>query len=158
MSRRQASVVSALVALCVVGAVSCSNAQSTEPATPTAPAGDAMVDAPWFDVSWPKVEMPKFAWKPWGGGEAAKPAADGNPIADTLDRVSSASGRAARSVREGWGSMMSKLPWGPGSAPPGSTASNDGPGFWSRMFSAGEPQGSQTVTEFLAQERVSQVR
>lgn len=130
-------------------------AQSADPST----TDDTMVDSPWFDVSWPKIEMPKLSWKPWGGDAKPAGASGDNPIADTLDKVSIASGRAARSVREGWGSMVSRLPFGPGSAPPGSrTASNDGPGFWSRLFAPEEPQGSQTVTEFLAQERVSQVR
>lgn len=126
--------------------------------TPAERTNDPMVDSPWFKLGWPKVSMPELSWKPWGNDAAPDAAPGGNPVAETLDRVSSASGRAASAVRDGWGSMLSKLPFGPGSAPPGTNAGRNEPGFFSRMFGPQEPQGAQTVAEFLAQERPSQVR
>ncbi|MEO1496722.1 MAG: hypothetical protein AAFV43_06185 [Planctomycetota bacterium] len=148
-----------LLCVLLLSAVVLSAVPAAAQQAPPAPAGDdAMVDSPWFKVGWPKIEMPKVDWKPWGGGESQPKGSSGNGIADTLERVSDATGGAARNLREGWGSLLSKLPFGPGSPPPGSTASRNEPGFWSRMFGSPDPRGSQTVTEFLAQEQGSAVK
>ncbi|MEO0529523.1 MAG: hypothetical protein AAF266_02985, partial [Planctomycetota bacterium] len=119
-----------------------------------------MVDSPLFKLSWPKVEMPKFSWKPNLGGVAPKPGnAEGNPISRALDKVADTSKRASNNVRGMWDSTMSKLPFG-GGGQATQTASNDKPGFWSRLMTPidEEPRGSETVQGFLAQERVGTVR
>lgn len=138
----------------------------TEIAPPTAPeaptgAAEPMVDAPWFRVGWPKVEMPKvrmpdFDWKPWGGGDAEpKEGPRENPVSETLDKVSAASKRAADGVRGAWGGAMNKIS-SFGSGPKEETiASNEQGGWWSRLFRSEpeQPSSSQSVSEFLAQER-----
>lgn len=116
-----------------------------------------MVDSSLFQIGWPKVEMPKFSWKPsFGGGEkAATPGeSGGNPISRALDKVAEGSKSASTRVRDAWGSAMNSLPFG-GADTTARTAKNDSPGFWSRLMApAEEPKGSQTVQGFLAQERV----
>lgn len=125
--------------------------------TATVPAAEPMVDSPLFNIGWPKVEMPKFSWKlPFGDKDpnVAPKAPSENPVSGALDSVASASKKAANKVRNVWGSAISKLTPG-GDSPAGTqVAKDEGPGFWSRMFGPDpEPQGSQTVTQFLAQER-----
>ncbi|TWT48326.1 hypothetical protein [Botrimarina hoheduenensis] len=157
MSRPQ-RILLGLSALLIVAAAL--NAPAAAEETPVPPqAGEPMVDSPWFNMSWPKVSMPEINWKPWASADAkpdSKPRE--NPVAQTLERVSDMSGRAAESVRAGWGSMVSKLPFGQGSNRAGKTASKDEPGFFARMFQPEPSRGSETVTEFLAQDRPSQVR
>lgn len=123
------------------------------------PADDsAMVDSPLFKMSWPKVEMPKFSWKPGDGGSSAAGSAQGNPISRALDKVADTSKKTSNNVRGMWDSTMSKLPFA-GGGQATQTASNDKPGFWSRLMTpVEEPQGSETVQGFLAQERVGTVR
>ncbi|QDT69557.1 hypothetical protein MalM25_24960 [Planctomycetes bacterium MalM25] len=125
-------------------------------ATAAADGESAMVDSPLFKIGWPKVEMPKLSWKPgFGGGDkAATPGQPGgNPISRALDKVATGSKDASDKVRNAWGSAMSSLPFGGDDT--ARTAKNDSPGFWSRLMTpAKEPEGSQTVQGFLAQERV----
>ncbi len=130
------------------------------PTTATPPkVEEPMVDSPMFDISWPKVEMPKFSWKPsWGSGDDAMKAPSENPVSKALDSVGDASKSAASSVRNAWNSGIAKIT--PSSQPTSTqVAKSKEPGFWSRMFGGEpEPQGSQTVTEFLAQERPGTVQ
>ena len=129
--------------------------KEAEPAGETPSDDSAMVDSSMFKLSWPKVEMPKFSWKPGlGGGEtpdAMTP--EGNPVSRALDKVADSSKRAANNVRDAWGSAVSKLSFGGGDKAT-QTAQADKPGFWSRMFAPEEPQEARTVQEFLAQDRV----
>jgi hypothetical protein len=122
----------------------------------------AMVDSPWFNMGWPKVEMPKMNWKPsWMGGEGAM-TAEKNPVSRGLDKVADTSKQAAGKVRDAWGAAVEKLSFGGGGDKGQAVAANDQqPGFWSKMFGgepAAKPQGSETVQEFLAQERPGTVR
>lgn len=119
----------------------------------------AMVESQFFKLGWPKVQMPKFSWKSGAGetGAASSMSAEGNPISRTLDKVADSSRRAADNVRGAWGTTMSKLPFlGGGDSELNQVAKNDNKGFWSRMFGPQdpEPQGAQTVQQFLAQDRV----
>lgn len=119
----------------------------------------AMVDSSAFKLTWPKVELPKFSWKGAEGKEAdASLTPEGNPVSRALDKVSESSKNAANNVRNAWGAAMDKLPFGGGDE--AKVAQKDAqPSFWSRIFSpAEEPQGSETMQEFLAQERVGTVR
>lgn len=135
-------------------------AAEVEAAAPSAEAaGDAMVDSPMFKLGWPKIEMPKFSWKnPMAGSD--KPEGDGsNPISRAFDKVADASKSASESVRGAWGSAMERLTGG-GEQPSTQAVAAKEPGFWSRMFGGDkeEPQGAQTMEEFLAQERVGMTR
>jgi hypothetical protein len=121
----------------------------------------AMVDSSAFKLSWPKFEMPKFAWK----GDDKKETGDsaltpeGNPVSRALDKVSESSKNAANNVRNAWGAAMDKLPFG-GDDGKQVVQKDEKPGFFARLFSPAEeePKGSETVQEFLAQERVGTVR
>lgn len=128
---------------------------------PPVASNDPMVDSPLFDISWPKVEMPKINWKPsWGNKEPASGVAKkDNPVSGALDKVANASKGAADGVRNAWGSAIGMLTPGGNSAAGNQVAAREEPGFWSRMFGPQpEPQGSQTVTEFLAQDRPGTTR
>jgi hypothetical protein len=121
----------------------------------------AMVDSPWFNMGWPKVEMPKMNWKPsWMGSEGGM-TADKNPVSRGLDKVADTSKQAAGKVRDAWGAAVEKLSFSGGDKGQAVAANDKQPGFWSKMF-GGEPdpkpQGSETVQEFLAQERPGTVR
>ena len=139
-------------------------------ATGTTPAGaeetgsaaedPAMVDSSAFKLSWPKFEMPKFSWKGDNKDEAGDSALtpEGNPISRALDKVSESSKNAANNVRNAWGAAMDKLPFG-GDDGAKVAQKEEKPGFFTRLFSpAEEPKQSETVQEFLAQERVGTVR
>ncbi len=134
---------------------------ASAPAKEAATEDSTMIDSSMFKLSWPKVEMPKFSWKPSFGGdqESALPSAEGNPISRALDKVATSSKNASEKVRGAWGSAMSKLP-SFGSDKATQTAKSDKPGFWSRLLTppADEAQGSETVQQFLAQERVGTTR
>lgn len=138
--------------------------QAPAPAEEQSESG-SMFDSELFQVSWPKIEMPKFQWKLPGMGdpkETGQPRGQ-NPVSETFDKVSDASKRAAGSVRKAWGDAMEKLPFQGDSqqaAPQRrQVAQRKEPGFWSRMFgSEEEPKGSQTVSEFIAQDRVGTTR
>lgn len=124
--------------------------------------GEPMVDSPLFQLGWPKMEMPKFDWKPWGNGEktATSTVPKENPISGALDKVAGASKKAADGVRNAWGSAMSKIPsFGGGQDSSQAIAKSEGPGFWEKMFGPQEESGgSETVSEFLAQERLGTTR
>lgn len=139
--------------------------QATSPAgTEAKPADDsAMVDSSMFKLSWPKVEMPKFSWKPGVGSEGGAsnlPTAQGNPISRALDKVAASSKNASEKVRGAWGSAMSKIPSFGGGETTTQTAQSDKPGFWSRLLTPppAEPKGSETMSEFIAQKRVGTTR
>lgn len=138
---------------------------ATEPTTSAASDSEStMIDSPAFKIGWPKIEMPKFTWKPsFGAGshsESSAPADGSNAISRTLDKVADTSRRAASTVRNTWGSTLSSLPFVGGNSEvnqvaKNQVAKNDNKGFWSNLFSTSEPDpGPQTVQEFLAQDRV----
>ncbi|TWT99607.1 hypothetical protein Pla108_05500 [Botrimarina colliarenosi] len=121
----------------------------------------ALVDSPMFKLGWPKIEMPKFAWKPgFGGGEDATPSAvtpEGNPISRALDKVSDSSKRAADNVRGAWGAALNKLSFGDSKET--QLAQKEKPGFFSRLFTpVEEGDDVETVQQFIAQDRVGTTR
>ncbi len=121
-----------------------------------------MVDSPLFQLGWPKMEMPKLSWKPWGNGEKTPTTTTPkeNPISGALDKVAGASRKAADGVRNAWGSAIRKIPsFGGEQNRSQPIAKSEGPGFWARLFGPQEePRGSETVSEFLAQERLGTTR
>lgn len=156
-----------LVALALLVAIQAATAQ--EGATAPADAEEsAMVDGPMFKLGWPKFEMPKFNWKPGFGGDddvadtgASAMTAEGNPISRALDKVSDTSKNAAGRVRDAWGAAVEKLSFSgdkTAQTAPKESPKDSKPGFWSRMFAAEEPRQSETVQDFLAQERVGMTR
>lgn len=143
------------------GAKQDENVQPTSVESPAEAASEesAMIDSPAFKIAWPKIEMPKFSWKPgFGGGDKGPAAARENPVSQTLDKVSSASKRAANGVRDAWGSAVSKLSFGGGQSAP--NGGEEKQGWLARMFgpSQEEPTGAETVQEFLAQDRPGTTR
>ena len=133
--------------------------ESSDQAAESASADEAMIDSPMFQIGWPKLEMPKFSWKPGHGGDSPAPTApQENPVSRALDKVAATSKRAADGVRGAWGSAVQKLSFGSEKA--SQTAAADQGGFWSKVFGAPEsdPAGSETVQEFIAQERVGMRR
>jgi hypothetical protein len=151
-----------LAAMAITLALACgATAHAAEEAAVAGAAEDpAMVDSSAFKLSWPKFEMPKFAWK----GDDKKETGDsaltpeGNPVSRALDKVSESSKNAATNVRNAWGAAMDKLPFG-GEDDKKVVQKDEKPGFFARLFSpAEEPKESETVQEFLAQERVGTVR
>ena len=108
------------------------------------------------EFSMPEFKMPSM---PWQSSPTEPPAkakqqeSNGpNPVTQAVGQVSSATKRAGEGVQSAWNSTMSKLR--PESQPEKRVAKREEPGFWSRLFGAEEPsRGSETVTEFLAQER-----
>lgn len=128
-------------------------------ADPTAADGEAMVDSPFFKVGWPKIKMPKFTWKPGLGGDAAA-APTGqpseNPVSQALDKVAASSKKASDGVRNAWGSAMGKLSslGGGGQDTSRQTAKDEKPGFFARLFAPEEPRAPETMSEWLAQDRV----
>ncbi len=140
----------------LAGGVSSAAAQETGAATED----PAMVDSSAFKLSWPKFEMPKFSWKgdtaPATGESALTP--EGNPISRALDKVSESSKNAATNVRNAWGAAVDKLPFG-GKGNAQVAQKEEKPGFFTRLFSpAEEPRGSETMSEFIAQDRVGTLR
>lgn len=149
-----------LAATAITLALACgTTAHAAEEAAATAD-DPAMVDSSAFKLSWPKFEMPKFSWKGDDKKETGESALtpEGNPVSRALDKVSESSKNAANNVRNAWGAAMDKLPFGGGDDKK-VAQKDEKPGFFTRLFSpAEEPKGSETVQEFLAQERVGTVR
>jgi len=117
-------------------------------------AGSSLLESPFFKVGWPKVEMPRFDWKPgFGGGKPTREASGAaeNPVSTTLDKVADGSRRAADRVRDAWGSAIKQLSFTSDATP---QQQSDEPGFWTRLFRSEEPKQPRTTTEFIAQDRV----
>ena len=110
----------------------------------------------WQSVSLPKVKMPKFSvpkismpkWPTNADGSAVSPFA---PITAGASKVSAGTKKAWQGAKE----MFS---FGSGEKTPRSIASANSsaePSFWQRMAGKQpEPQGPQTVAEFMSQPRV----
>lgn len=138
-------------------------ALAQEPAeAPAATSDDAMVDSPFFKVGWPKLEMPKFAWKPGLGGDKSDAAPTGpteNPVSRALDKVAATSRKASDGVRNAWGNTMGKLAsLGGGGDKPRRNDKDDQPGFFARLFAPEQPRAPETMSEWIAQDRVGTTR
>ena len=128
-----------------------------------------MFSSPKGKVSWPKLTKPHF---PTTGLFAEKPAADAtrNSWAETtptppkpspLKPITDGAHKVSMSTKAAWHKTVDALtPGDPTTAPRGSSAriaKRDAakPSLWSRMFGPEpEPQGSQTMPGFIAQQRV----
>lgn len=147
------------MAIALIGPAA-SQAQSP-PTQQAAPTEEAMVDSPFFKVGWPKFEMPKFAWKPGGGDDsvAAPTGPTENPISRALDKVTATSRKASDGVRNAWGSAVGKLSSLGGGGDKASTrGQEEEPGFFARLFAPEEPRAPETMSEWIAQDRVGTTR
>ena len=106
-------------------------------------------------VSMPEFKMPSMPWQSTSSESSAaveQEATGPNPVSLAVGQVSEASKRAGEGVQSAWNSAISKLRPEPQSK--SRIAKREEPGFWSRLFGPEEPsRGSETVTEFLVQER-----
>lgn len=147
------------VAVTIASLASPLHAQQPDAAAPVA-GEEAMVDSPFFKVGWPKLEMPKFSWKPSAhSGPAPAAGPTENPVSRALDKVAASSKKASDGVRNAWGSAMGKLSslGGGGGKPSGPSANDDQPGFFARLFTPEPPRAPETMSEWIAQDRVGTV-
>lgn len=112
--------------------------------------GGWLFRSPFADVKWPEVK-----WRPMMGsatGETAQPS-EGFLMAP-IRRISSATQSAMSGVQSSWNRTVDrfKITGEPTQTAQSKTPSK--PGFFQRMFySEPEPSGSETMQEFVAQER-----
>lgn len=135
---------------------------ASQPTTPANAAADApladgenkwMITSPFANIGWPEIKMPEMNWKPWGGGQPADPKASASGPLTTVRNMTQS---AAQRTRSAWNSTVERFKFTGGAQRP--APGRDEPGFFARMFGGAEPEGPQTVPEFLAQERPGSVR
>jgi hypothetical protein len=127
-----------------------------------------MIDSPRAKVSWPRLQLPEIPkpqlprlWPEKSEVEAARNAwVEQNPEAtqpSALQALSDGARRVGDSSRAAWDKTVDALTPGQPSSQTSSRVvrREAGPPWWKRMFGAEEPpQGPQTVTEWMAQERL----
>jgi hypothetical protein len=137
---------------------------------PTTPEAERrwMLESPLAKVSWPRIhlpEMPKPKMPPspipsradidrarnsWvePSPDAARPS--------PLQALKEGASRVGQSTRNAWDKTVDALRPGEPSSAPSSRVARDERPIWQRMFFAepAQPQGPQTVTEWMAQERL----
>lgn len=115
-----------------------------------------ILPASWPSVSLPKIAMPKITmpkitmpkWPTNADGSAVSPMA---PITAGASKVSAGTQKAWEGAKE----MFSFGSQGEAAQPIASTATSAKPSFWQRMTGKQpEPEGPQTVAEFMSQPRV----
>jgi hypothetical protein len=124
-----------------------------------------MISSPLGKVSWPRVHMPELPkptlpTSPWPTKSEANPNRNtwAAPAPDPLKP--SPIRRFGQSTRAAWDKTVDALTPGERSTPNDSSsrvARRDNRPAWKRMFRSNEPQakeGSQTIGEFIAQERI----
>jgi hypothetical protein len=130
-----------------------------------------MIDSPLAKVSWPSFHLPKMP-KPKMPMAQARPKkseveSDRNSWAEDditpmrsspWQSMSNGARRVGKGTRAAWGKTVEALT--PGSSPPSNSSrvarQPVRPPWWKRMFAVEEsqPEGPQTVTEWMAQERL----
>jgi hypothetical protein len=144
-------------------------AQPTTPSQLSAeqePEQSWMIDSPLAKVSWPRLHMPEMPKpvlpRPWpkrSEVEAARNAwVEENPQEEQpspLQALNDGANRVKSSTRAAWDKTVDALTPGE-SRPKSSRVARRGAqqSWWRRMFLPEEPQGPQTVTEWMAQDRV----
>jgi hypothetical protein len=128
-----------------------------------------MIESPLAKVSWPRLQFPEVhkpqlpaLWPHKSQVEAARNAWMGqDPAAaqpSPLRAVTDGARRVGESTRAAWDKTVDVLT--PGEDPSRSSSRiarrEPRPAWWKRMFSVedSQPQGPQTVTEWMAQERL----
>ena len=128
-----------------------------------------MIDSPMAKVSWPRIHLPEVPslqrpqfWPKKSDVDAARNAwAEQNPTAtqpSPLQAVADGARRVGDSTRAAWHKTVDAIT--PGDSSDGNNSRiarrQARPPFWKRMFGAEQwqPEGPQTVTEWMAQERL----
>jgi hypothetical protein len=124
-----------------------------------------MISSPLAKVSWPRFHMPELP-KPKLPASSLPKRAEANPNRNAwaepaLDPLKpSPMRRLGQRTRAAWDKTVDTLTPGDQSKsndPSSRVARRDERSMWSRMFGSNEPQekeGSQTIGEFIAQERI----
>jgi hypothetical protein len=130
-----------------------------------------MIDSPLTKVSWPRFHMPEVPtphlprpqlWPKKADANAARNAwlepEPGTKQPSPLQAVTDGARRVADSSRAAWDKTVGALTPGGGSSRTSSRTARRlaRPPWWKRMFAFEDrqPQGPQTVTEWMAQERL----
>jgi hypothetical protein len=142
--------------------------QIPAPPTPATPEEERrwMLNSPTAKMSWPRLQAPKLKMPPspfpsredldrarnsWveKSPDPAKPS--------PLQAMKDGAGRFKKSTREAWDKTVDALtPGESADAPSSRVARADKRPFWKRMFfvEPSQPQGPQTMSEWIAQDRV----
>jgi hypothetical protein len=125
--------------------------QTAVGSTETGEEKDGFLPVSWPSISLPQITMPKISMPKWptnADGTSASPMA---PISAGASKVSAGSRKAWQGAKEMF-SFASRE-----ETPKSSTAvkTSDKPSFWQRIIGKKpEPEGPQTVAEFMAQPRI----
>ena len=100
---------------------------------------------------WPAVRMPRFEWTPlWTPPGDAREGLLNIPI----NRAKSVTRYTARTTRNTWNRAVEGLKWGGGQPRTAASRQRNQPGLFGRFFGDDpEPEGPQTVVEWMAQDR-----
>jgi hypothetical protein len=129
-----------------------------------------IVESPFAGVQWPKLKLPDWSpTKPRAQVDASRAPADlprnawvdkpaEPPRPTPTQRMSNGANRVAQSTRNAWRKTVDFVtPGGPDPRRPPRIAERDSqPSVWQRMFGASEPEpeGPQTIPQWMAQDRV----
>lgn len=110
-----------------------------------------LMNSPLVNIGWPEIKMPKIQWNPMATGGAEGPGF----IATQTGKIRTMASNAASKTRASWNNTVDKLRWNK----PAKSGGTKQPGFFARLMTPpAEPQGAETVTEFLAQDRPGTIR
>lgn len=123
-----------------------------------------MINSPFAKVSWPRIHLPEMPkpqfWPKKSQVDEARNAwvdrSPTRPEPTPLQAMTDGARRVGESTRTAWRKTVDALT--PGERAPSRSSRitrRDNPPFWKRMFvEEPAPQGPQTVTEWMAQERL----
>lgn len=124
-----------------------------------------MINSPLAKVSWPRLAMPELPKpalpaSPWSDDAEVNPNRNAWAEPSPEPLKPSPIRRFGQRTRAAWDKTVDALTPGDepkSNAPSSRVARPDEPSMWTRMFGSNEPkkkEGSQTIGEFIAQERV----
>lgn len=132
------------------------SAPAAAPATPSAaPASGEgqgwLMNSPLVNIGWPEIKMPKIQWNTAATGGSEGPGF----IATQTSKFRTMASNAATKTRASWNTALDKLRWNK----PATAGTKKEPGFFARLLSPPQqPQGAETVAEFLAQDRPGTIK
>lgn len=150
-------------------AATASNSTENQPTLPSdsleEPEPRWMFSSPFAKVSWPRLQMPELPKpalpaSPWASKPEAGPNRNSWAEPEVVAPQPSPMRRFGQRTRAAWDKTVDALTPGDQSQsndPSSRVARRDEPSMWSRMFGSNEPkkkEGSQTIGEFIAQDRV----
>ncbi|TWT77805.1 hypothetical protein Pla123a_16010 [Posidoniimonas polymericola] len=114
-----------------------------------AKSGGWLMSSPLVDVGWPELKMPKVNWKPFSATDP-----DAAPKPNPITRVTQATQGAFQRGRTAWNGAVEKMKIGPFRSSKPDQPADAEPSFFAKMFGGQqEPQRSETVAEFIGQDR-----